>query len=173
MKFYRFWGLLLSLAMILGIFTGCGDSHVETEVSVSQENSENVLTEQDDVQTEQDDVQTEQDDVLTEQNDIPIPDDEYERGIWYGFLPEELNEADPHDTVVTWKQYCSMLGKMIEKYDAIVLAEWEEKQKLNASAIEKQKRADEERLRKEREERARRKEAERIEAYLYNPEWNV
>ena len=44
-----------------------------------------------------------------------------------------------------------------------ILAQWEEKQKLNASAIEKQKRADEERLRKEREERARKKEAERIE----------
>jgi len=44
-----------------------------------------------------------------------------------------------------------------------ILAQWEEKQKVNASAIEKQKRADEERLRKEREERERRKEAERIE----------
>ncbi len=44
-----------------------------------------------------------------------------------------------------------------------ILAEWEEKQKINASAIEKQKKEDEERLRKEREERERRKEAERIE----------
>ena len=44
-----------------------------------------------------------------------------------------------------------------------ILAEWEEKQKVNASAIEKQKRADEERLRKEREEIERRREAERIE----------
>ena len=44
-----------------------------------------------------------------------------------------------------------------------ILAQWEEKQKINASAIEKQKRADEERLRKEREERERRREEERIE----------
>jgi len=44
-----------------------------------------------------------------------------------------------------------------------ILAQWEEKQKINASAIEKQKKEDEERLRKEREERERRKEAERIE----------
>ena len=44
-----------------------------------------------------------------------------------------------------------------------ILAQWEEKQKINASAIEKQKREDEERLRKEREEIARRREAERIE----------
>ena len=44
-----------------------------------------------------------------------------------------------------------------------ILAQWEERQKENASAIEKQRRIDEERLRKEREERERRREAERIE----------
>ena len=44
-----------------------------------------------------------------------------------------------------------------------ILAEWEEKQKVNADAIAKQKAEDEERLRKEREELERRREAERIE----------
>jgi tRNA pseudouridine(38-40) synthase len=44
-----------------------------------------------------------------------------------------------------------------------ILAEWEEKQKVNADAIAKQKAEDEERLRKEREEMERRREAERIE----------
>ena len=44
-----------------------------------------------------------------------------------------------------------------------ILQEWEEKQKQNAEAIEKQKAEDAERIRKEREEARRRQEAERLE----------
>ncbi len=44
-----------------------------------------------------------------------------------------------------------------------ILQEWEEKQKANAEAIEKQKQKDDERLRKEREEAKKRQEAERLE----------
>lgn len=55
-----------------------------------------------------------------------FPVNEYERGIWYGFLPDELTDADPDTTVVTWKQYCAMLGKMISAYDQSKLPEWEE-----------------------------------------------
>lgn len=57
--------------------------------------------------------------------DGKIPASEYERGIWYGFLPDELADADPDTTVVTWKQYCAMLGKMISAYDESKLPEWE------------------------------------------------
>ena len=54
-----------------------------------------------------------------------IPASEYERGLWYGFLPDELADADPDTAVVTWKQYCAMLGRMISAYDNSKLPEWE------------------------------------------------
>lgn len=53
-----------------------------------------------------------------------IPMNEYERAIWYGFLPEDLKDAVPDTTTVTWMQYCNMLGKMIEAYDESKLEEW-------------------------------------------------
>ena len=56
---------------------------------------------------------------------ISLPAGEYERGIWYGFLPEELAAADPEQTVVTWEQYCAILGRMIARYDDNRLPEWE------------------------------------------------
>lgn len=55
-----------------------------------------------------------------------FPVNEYERGIWYGFLPDKLADADPDTTIVTWKQYCAMLGKMIFAYDQSKLTEWEQ-----------------------------------------------
>lgn len=59
-----------------------------------------------------------------------IPADEYGRAIWYGLLPDALAGAGG-DTVVTWKQYCEMLGNMIALYDEALLPEW---QALTASA---------------------------------------
>ncbi len=55
-----------------------------------------------------------------------VPTDEYERAVWCGFLPEDLSNADPDATVVTWAQYCGMLGKMIAEYDETLLPAWEE-----------------------------------------------
>ncbi len=55
-----------------------------------------------------------------------MPADEYERAIWYGFLPEELTAADPDGTVVTWAQYCGMLGRMIKLHDESAYPVWEE-----------------------------------------------
>ncbi len=55
-----------------------------------------------------------------------IPADEYERAIWYGFLPEELAAADPDGTNVTWAQYCGMLGRMIKLHDESAYPVWEE-----------------------------------------------
>lgn len=63
--------------------------------------------------------------VPTEANGAPIPSSEYDRGVWYGFLPEELMEVDPDNTVVTWKQYCTMLGNMIKCYRSESLSDWE------------------------------------------------
>ena len=55
----------------------------------------------------------------------PVPPaDEYERAIWYGFIPGELADAEP-DSAATWAQYCAMLGSMISAYDESRLPEWE------------------------------------------------
>lgn len=53
-----------------------------------------------------------------------LPGDEYERGIWYGFMPDDLAGADS-GKVVTWKQYCTMLGNMIQRYDSEAYSEWQ------------------------------------------------
>lgn len=55
-----------------------------------------------------------------------IPLNEYERAIWYSFLPEDLTNADSDTTIVTWKQYCTMLGNMIKTYDESKLNEWKQ-----------------------------------------------
>lgn len=55
---------------------------------------------------------------------VTPPADEYERAIWYGFVPDEL-AADP-DSAVTWAQYCEMLGRMIKLHDESALPAWEE-----------------------------------------------
>lgn len=73
--------------------------------------------------------------IVTEQaTDIPtvmpvssgIPSDEYERAIYYGFLPENLVSADPDVTVVNWEQFCEMIGRMIQRYDPAAMAAWKE-----------------------------------------------
>ncbi|MDD3921334.1 MAG: cellulase family glycosylhydrolase, partial [Eubacteriales bacterium] len=55
-----------------------------------------------------------------------MPADEYERAVWYGFLPEDLATADPDATTVTWAQYCGMLGRMIKSYEEGAYPAWEE-----------------------------------------------
>lgn len=57
---------------------------------------------------------------------LPIPTDEYRRAVWYRFLPEDLETADPDSAAVTWAQFCAMLGSMIGLYDASKLPAWEE-----------------------------------------------
>ncbi len=51
---------------------------------------------------------------------------EYARAVDHGFIPETLAEADPDKTIVTWKQYCTMLGNMIALYDKTLLPRWEQ-----------------------------------------------
>lgn len=52
------------------------------------------------------------------------PLSEYQRAIWYGFVPVELTDADPDETVVTWAQFCAMLGSMLEQCDSGALSWW-------------------------------------------------
>lgn len=106
MKRKRIFSFILCAAMLLGLLSGCGGESADTpDVSdVPVSNGEPAAT--------------------------PIagemPADEYERAVWYGFLPDELAGADPDNAVVTWKQYCAMLGRMIALYDESKLPEWEE-----------------------------------------------
>lgn len=51
---------------------------------------------------------------------------EYARAEEYGFIPDALLDADPDSTIVTWKQYCAMLGSMISTYDKTLLPKWEQ-----------------------------------------------
>ncbi len=51
---------------------------------------------------------------------------EYARARGYGFIPEKLSAADPDNTVVTWSEYCEMLGNMISIFDPALLPEWEQ-----------------------------------------------
>ena len=67
------------------------------------------------------------------------PDGEYERAIWYGFLPEELVESDPESTVLTWAQYCDMLGRAIRLHDESDYPEW---QKVTKRAPDKEMKRD-------------------------------
>lgn len=46
---------------------------------------------------------------------------EYARAGEYGFIPESLLAADPDKTIVTWSEYCAMLGNMIAAYDETLL----------------------------------------------------
>lgn len=55
-----------------------------------------------------------------------ITSKEYDRAIAYGFLPEGMESVDPDATVVTWEQYCSILGNMIRLQDESALPAWEE-----------------------------------------------
>lgn len=103
MKLQRIFSLMLCAAMLLGLLSGCGAGTSAGTPDVS-ENPD-----------------THSADLLGK----AIPASEYERGLWYGFLPDELADADPDTTVVTWKQYCAMLGRMISAYDNSKLPEWE------------------------------------------------
>lgn len=44
-----------------------------------------------------------------------MPDDEYDRSIWYGFIDPEL--ASDGDRTVTWGEYCAMIGEMLYAVD--------------------------------------------------------
>ncbi len=53
-----------------------------------------------------------------------IPSDEYERAVWYGFLPQGL--ALGADKPATWGEYCTMIGNMLERKGETLGAQWKE-----------------------------------------------
>ena len=106
MKIKKTLCFLLCLTMLAGMLVGCGKSD-QTSTPEQTEESDPVASKG------------------MSSFGGSIPSSEYERGIWYGFMEESLTDADPDSTVVTWKQYCTMLGKMIKAYDETLLPEWE------------------------------------------------
>lgn len=49
---------------------------------------------------------------------------EYGRAATYGFMPSGVNASSPDTQTLTWKNYCEMLGKVIEKENPSKLPEW-------------------------------------------------
>ena len=89
MKIKRVISLLLSLALVLGVLSGCGGGTNPTNTDEVPKQSS-----------------------MQEQGEI-MPDDEYERAIWYGFAKEQNNPDD----LTTEKAFVEMLSVMIQKYD--------------------------------------------------------
>lgn len=54
-----------------------------------------------------------------------VPQDEYERAVWYGFVPYALTHSDPDGTVVTWKDYCQMISRLVAATDESLITQWE------------------------------------------------
>ena len=63
-----------------------------------------------------------------------MPDDEYERAEWYGFVSKELSKD--RRRAVTWKEYCTMIGTMISLKDTELGTQWQEIAKLALSSDE-------------------------------------
>ena len=121
MKYKRAISLLLVTVMALGMLSGCQN---EPSASDTPPNIENDTQEQ----------------VEVDKNDIDaITSMEYDRAIAYGFLLEGMESVDPDATVVTWEQYCSILGNMIRLQDESALPAWED---LTADAPETEMKRD-------------------------------
>ena len=97
MKLKQRLRLLLSLVMAAALLSACG-GYASGELSVQQ--------------------------LSPQSRGEAMPDDEYGRAIWYGFLPEALADADPDDTVLTWSQYCNMLGSAIKLHKESNYSTW-------------------------------------------------
>lgn len=53
-----------------------------------------------------------------------IPKNEYERGVWYGFMPSAPAEKNAAKKTITYKQFCTMLGNMIKKTNKQKYSSW-------------------------------------------------
>lgn len=53
-----------------------------------------------------------------------IPNDEYERAVWYGFVSPELSTE--RSRTVTWREYCTMIGSMLSFKDEALGRQWQE-----------------------------------------------
>ena len=95
MKLKRTLSLLLSLAMVLGMLSGCGGETAEKEPIEQQRVSENTI----------------------------VLDDELQRASNAGLLPEEWisGMSEP----VTIAEFNGLLTKIVEMYDSALVSEWE------------------------------------------------
>lgn len=50
--------------------------------------------------------------------------DEYNRALEYGFIPEELLDANPDANIVTWKEYCTMIYNYLLRMDENAAQKW-------------------------------------------------
>ena len=96
--------LILCLALIVGLLAGCG----------GQETSESPGAEEP-VQSEA---------AAAELDEVTLL--EYGRAIGYGFMPEGLENEAPDSYIVSWSEFCDMLGRMISRVDEGALPAWEE-----------------------------------------------
>ena len=100
----RIISLLLSVSIAFGMLSGCGGGQSKSNQAEPSSASGSSVTPQFDT----------------------IPSDEYQRAIWYGFVPDSLAGADPDGTVVTWPQFCEMLGNMVRQCDESAYPGWAE-----------------------------------------------
>ena len=96
--------LLLCLALIVGLLAGCGGQDA-TESPGAEEP----------IQSEA---------AAAELDEVTLL--EYERAIGYGFMPDGLEDEAPDSYIVTWSEFCDMLGRMISSVDEGALPAWEE-----------------------------------------------
>lgn len=95
MKLKRTLSLLLSLAMVLGMLSGCGGETAEKEPIEQQRVSENTI----------------------------VLDDELQRASNAGLLPEEWLSC--MDEPVTIAEFNGLLTKIVEMQDPALVSEWE------------------------------------------------
>ncbi|MBR2950516.1 MAG: hypothetical protein IKC46_11715, partial [Lachnospiraceae bacterium] len=97
MKLERILSFVLCVAMLLSLPTGCGGGNATT---VQGESAAQLSPQE-----------------LGE----PMPDDEYERARWYGFInPNDVTA----DSQITERDMVNMLSAMIGAYDKIALEKW-------------------------------------------------
>lgn len=106
--------VLVLVSVMLCSLIACGDNPENAAPEISENVNTNVS---EDVNTNV---------PIEEEIEQKMPLNEYERAIWYGFLSEDLADVEPDTTIVTWKQYCNMLGNMIKTYDESKLNEWQQ-----------------------------------------------
>lgn len=105
MKAKHMMFFMLGLSLMLSVVSGCSNGTETKSEELQAQGSE---------QTVQQEIEA------------MIPTNEYERAMWYGFLQDDLITTNPEDTIVTWAQYCEMLGSMVKLHDESAYLEWQE-----------------------------------------------
>ncbi len=105
MKLKRICSLVLCAILCFNLLSGCG-KNTETTITSGE--------------TAMQDYETS----ASEKGEASIPENEYDRTIWYGFVSKELSEN--RDKNVTWQEYCTMIGNMLSVKDEALGESWQE-----------------------------------------------